>query len=132
MEDVSKRKDVRIITEWENYNRRLGARAFIAKQNFHSFPQFTPNMVAIQLNRIKTFYNKPIYLGFCILEISKWLMYNFHYEYMKPKYKKNLLLNYMDTDSFIYTIHTDDFYLDILENDVYTNFDTSEYSPDNP
>lgn len=131
IEDVCKRRDVRIATEWDNCTRRLGARALIAKPNFHSATQFTSDMVAIQLNRIKTFYNKPIYLGFSILEISKWLMYNFHYEYMRPKYKENLLLNYMDTDSFIYTITTDDFYSDIRE-DVNTHFDTSDYSSDNP
>ncbi|KAJ8979951.1 hypothetical protein NQ317_001536 [Molorchus minor] len=131
MENVDKRKDVRIVTQWDNSGRRLGARSLIAKPNFHSATQFTTDLVAIQLNRIYTCYNKPIYLGFVILELSKWLMYNFHYEYMKPKYDKNLILNYMDTDSFIYTIQTEDFYNDI-KNDIVTHFDTSDYNPDNP
>jgi hypothetical protein len=83
-------------------------------------------MVAIQLNRDNTTYDKPIYIGFVVLELSKWLMYDFHYEYMKPKYDNNLLLNYMDTDSFVYTIKTTDFYSDIKD-DVIDRFDTSAY-----
>lgn len=83
-------------------------------------------MVAIPLNHVKTFYNKPIYLDFVVLELSKLLMYNFHYNYMKPKYGQNLILNYMDTDSFIYTIKTEDFYSE-MKNDVISNFDTSDY-----
>lgn len=131
MENVDKRKDVKIVTEWENRGRRLGARALIAKPNFHSLAHFTPDMVAVQLNRVKTCYDKPIYLGFTILETSKYLMYDFHYSYMKPKYKQNLILNYMDTDSFIYTIFTNDFYDDIRK-DVNAYFDTSDYDINNP
>lgn len=130
MESVDKRKDVRMATQWDNKGRRLGARSLIAKPNFHSATQFTPDMVAIQLNRVKTFYNKPMYLGFVILELSKWLMYEFHYEYMRPKYGQNLILDYMDTDSFIYTIFTEDFYSDIKD-DVVKRFDTSNYSSNN-
>ena len=61
--------------------------------------------------------NKPIYLGLSILEISKTLMYEFWYNYMKPKYGDNVKLCYMDTDSFIMHIKTEDFYKDIA-NDV--------------
>jgi hypothetical protein len=126
MENVDKRKDVRIATHWDSFKKRLGARALISKPNFHSATQFTSNMVAIQLNRDNTTYDKPIYIGFVVLELSKWLMYDFHYEYMKPKYDNNLLLNYMDTDSFVYTIKTTDFYSDIKD-DVFDRFDTSAY-----
>jgi hypothetical protein len=126
MENVDKRKDVRIATHWDSFKKRLGARALISKPNFHSATQFTSNMVAIQLNRDNTTYDKPIYIGFVVLELSKWLMYDFHYEYMKPKYDNNLLLNYMDTDSFVYTIKTTDFYSDIKD-DVIDRFDTSAY-----
>jgi len=68
-----------------------------------------------------------MYLGFAVLDLSKWKMYNFHYQYMKPKFQEKLLLNYMNTDSFIYTIKTDDFYKDI-RNDFEVKFDTSDYS----
>ena len=68
--------------------------------------------------------NKPVYLGLSILEISKELMYKFWYDYMKPKYSDNVKLRYMDTDSFIMHIKTEDFYKDIAD-DVEKRFDTS-------
>ena len=70
--------------------------------------------------------NKPIYLGLSILEISKILMYEFWYDYMKPKYNDNVRLCYMDTDSFVMHIKTNDFHKDIAS-DVENRFDTSNY-----
>ena len=70
--------------------------------------------------------NKPIYLGLSILEISKILMYEFWYDYMKPKYNDNVRLCYMDTDSFIMHMKTKDFYRSISD-DVDNRFDTSNY-----
>ena len=75
--------------------------------------------------------NELIYLGFSILEISKTLMYEFWYDYFKPKYGDNVKLCYMDTDSFIMHIKTKDFYEDIA-NDVKKRFDTSNYEVDRP
>ena len=75
--------------------------------------------------------NKPVYLGLSILEISKTLMYEFWYDYMKPKYGDNVKLCYMDTDSFIMHIQTEDFYKDIA-NDVEKRFDTSNYEVNRP
>ena len=75
--------------------------------------------------------NKPIYLGLSILEISKTLMYEFWYDYMKPKYGDNVKLCYMDTDSFIMHIKTEDFYKDIA-NDVEKRFDTSNDEVNRP
>ena len=65
------------------------------------------------MNKTKVKMNKSIYLGSSILEISKILVYEFWYDYMKPKYNDNLKLCYMDTDSFIMNIKTKDFYKDI-------------------
>ena len=70
--------------------------------------------------------NKPIYLGHAILDISKTLMYEFWYDYIKPKYANNIALCYMDTDSFIMKIKTDDFYKDI-SNDVEKWFDKGNF-----
>ena len=75
--------------------------------------------------------NKPIYLGLSKLEISKTLMYEFWYDYMKPKYNDNVKLCYMDTDSLIINIKTDDFYEDIA-NEVENRFDTSNYEVKRP
>ena len=69
---------------------------------------------------------KPVYLGLLILELSKILMFEFRYAYVKPKYGKKATLSYMDTDSFIVYIKTDDIYNDIAE-DVEARFDTSNY-----
>ena len=73
--------------------------------------------------------DKPVYLGQAILDLSKTLMYEFHYDYMKPKYGERLQVCYMDTDSFVYEIQTEDFYIDIAK-DVETRFNTSGYSED--
>ena len=70
--------------------------------------------------------NKPVYLGMPILDISKTLMYEFWYDYIKLKYKEKANLSYMDTDSFIIHIKTEVFYKDIA-NDVERWFDTSNY-----
>ena len=70
--------------------------------------------------------NKPIYLEFSILDLSKILMYEFWYECMKPKYVDNVKLCYMDTDSFIMHIKTENFYKDTAD-DVEKGFDTSNY-----
>ena len=79
--------------------------------------------------KVKT--NKPIYLGLSILEISKTLMYEFWYDYMKPKYNDNVKLCYKDTDSFIINIKTNDFHEDIAS-DVENRFDTSNYEVKRP
>ena len=83
------------------------------------------------MKRTKVKMNKPIYLGLSILEISKLLMYEFWYDYMKPKYGDNVKICYMDTDSFIMNIKTENFYKDIT-NDVEKRFDTSNYEVDRP
>ena len=83
------------------------------------------------MKKTKVKMNKPIYLGLSILEISKTLMYEFWYDYMNPKYGDNVKLCYMDTDSFIMRIKTEDFYKDIA-NDVEKRFDTSNYECDRP
>ena len=79
-----------------------------------------------EMGKIKVVMNKPVYLGKAILDLSKIVMYEFHYDYMKPKYGENLKLCYMDTDSLVYHIKTEDFYKDIAP-DVKARFDTSGY-----
>ena len=83
------------------------------------------------MKKPKVKMNKPIYLDLSILEISKILMYEFWYDCMKPKYDNNVKLCYMDTNSFIINIKTNDFYKDIA-NDVENRFDTSNYEVNIP
>ena len=75
--------------------------------------------------------NKPVYLGLSILELSIILRYAFWYDYVKPKYDKKAKLCYMDTDSFVVYIKTDDIFKDIAE-DVETRSDTSNYESERP
>lgn len=132
MENVDKRKEVHIVTSWERTNKnRLGAQDWIAKSNFHSVSYFSEDMVAIQMKKVKVVYDKPIYLGFCVLELSKWKMYDFHYNVMKPRFGENLELLYMDTDSFIYLISNVNFFVRITLEDIEKYFDTSEYPENN-
>ena len=83
------------------------------------------------MKKTKVKMSKSIYLGLSILEISKIIMYGFWYDYMKPKYNDNVKLCYMDTDSFIMNIKTNDFYEDIAS-DVENRFDTSNYEVNRP
>ena len=83
------------------------------------------------MKKTKVKMNKPIYLGLSILEISKILMYEFWYDYIKPKYNDDVKLCYMDMDSFVMHIKTNDFYKDISD-DIDNRFDTSNYEVKRP
>ena len=103
---------------------------FAPEPNYYTKTFFTKNLLAIEIKKIEILLTKSVYLGLSILELSKILMYEFSYDYVKPKYgKKAKKLCYMDTDSFLVYIKTDD--KDIPE-DVLTRFDTSNYELDRP
>ena len=89
------------------------------------------NLLAIEMKKTEIFINKYVHLGLSILELSKKLMHEFQHDYVKPKYGEQAKLCYMDTDSFIVYIKTDDIYKGIAE-DVETTFDTSNYELDRP
>ena len=82
--------------------------------------------MAIEMKKTWVKMIKPLYLGMSILDISKMLMYEFWYDYIKPKYKDKAKLCYMDTDSFVINIFTEDIFEDI-NNDVERWFDTFNY-----
>ena len=87
---------------------------------------FLKNLMEIEMRKTKVLMDKLIAVGQAVLDISKNLMYEFWYEYLKPMYQNNIKLCYMDTDSFIIHIQTDDFLKDISK-DVDKWFDTSRY-----
>ena len=126
MENIRKHRDIKLVNNEEAY---LIA---VMKPNFKSGTLFGPNLMGCEMGKIKVVMNKPVYLGQAILDLSKIVMYEFHYDYMKRKYADDkLTLCYMDTDSLIYDIQTDDFYKDIA-NDIESRFDTRGYVPDRP
>ena len=100
--------------------------------SFKSGVLFGENLMGCEMGKIKVVMNKPVYLGQAILDLSKIAMYEFHYDYMVPKYGlEKLKLCYMDTDSLVYDIKTEDFYEDIADN-VPATFSTSGYCPNRP
>jgi hypothetical protein len=125
MENVRNRVDIQLVTSEEK------ARKLICKPNYKGRTIFSENLVAIHMGRTKVKYNKPIYLGMSILDISKNLMYEFHYGYVKKKWGHRAKLLMTDTDSLMYEIQTEDFYEDIKDN-VSKMFDTSNYKEDHP
>ena len=127
MENVRKHRDIKLVTTDKKRSK------LVSEPNYHTIKLISENLSIIEQKnkRTKVQMNKPIYLGLSILEISKLLMYEFWYDYMKPKYGDNVKLHYMDTDSFIMKIKTEDFYKDVA-NDVEKRFDTSNYEVDRP
>ena len=79
------------------------------------------------MKKTKVKMNKPVYLGMSILDISKKLMYEYWHDYVKPKCKDKAKLRYMNTDSFVVNIFTEDFFENI-NNDIERWFDTSNYN----
>ena len=125
MENIRNRVDIKLVTD------KKRAEKLSAKPNFKHCNIFCENLVAIHMKNTELVFNKPVYLGMCILDISKTLMYDFHYNYIKRKYGGKATLLFTDTDSLMYEIETKDFYKDISA-DVRRRFDTSDYTPDHP
>ncbi|KYN07670.1 PREDICTED: uncharacterized protein LOC108779646 [Cyphomyrmex costatus] len=126
MENVRDRVDVKLVTTWDG---RYGAEAMIPKPNFHSRSIFAENLIAVELRKLEVKFDKPIYVGMCILDISKVCLYEFHHEYMVPTFNENCKIMYTDTDSLIYHVECDDVYAE-MKRDI-ARFDTSDYPMDN-
>ena len=97
---------------------------FISKPSFVSQKKFNKNFAAIHEIKPVLTLNKPIYVGFSVLDLSKLLMYEFYYKYVKSKSDANLL--FTDTDSLVYEIKTEDAYEDFYEDKNLCDF--SDYS----
>ena len=125
MENVIKHRDIKLVTT----NKKRSQ--LVSEPNYHAMNCISKDLSIIEMKKTKIKMNKPTYLGLSILDISKILMYEFWYDYMKPKYSNDVKLCYTDTDSFVMNIKTEDFYKDIA-NDVEKRFDTSNYEVDRP
>ena len=131
MENIRKHGDIKLVNNIEDYLKQ------VMKPNFKGGVLMGADLMGADLmscerRKVKVKMNKPVYLGQAILDLSKTIMHEFHYDYMKRKYdEKSLKLLYMDTDLLVYDIKTEDFHKDIAE-DVETRFDTSGYEPNRP
>ena len=125
MENIRKHRDIKLVTTDKKRSK------LVSEPNYHTINLISEDLSIIEMKKTKVKMNKPIYLGLSILEISKILMYEFWYDYMKPTYNDHVKLCYMDTDRLIMNIKTNDFYEDI-PNDVENKFDTSNYKVNRP
>ena len=120
MENIRHRVDVRLVGNREK------AQKLISKPNLKHWKRFDENLIGVHLKRTKLVFNKPVYCGMTILDLSKTLIYDFHYKYIIPKFGEKQKLLFTDTDSLCYEIETEDFFADIAD-DVEKMFDTSNF-----
>ena len=125
IENIRKRQNIKLVD-----NRKLALK-LSSRPNFDRCTIFDKHLIAIHMKNTKVYFNKPVYVGQAILDLSKTLMFNFHYNYIKKKYKDKAELLFTDTDSLMYHICTKDFYKDINP-DVIDKFDTSDYPTNHP
>ena len=125
IENIRKRQSVEIVDD------RKKALKLSSKPNFDRVTIFDEHLVAVHMKKTEVYFNKPIYVGQTILDLSKTLMFDFHYNYIKNKYGNKAELLFTDTDSLIYLIQTDDFYHDISK-DIKKKFVTSDYPENHP
>ena len=111
MEYVSKHRNIRLVTTERRKNN------LVSEPNYHTTNFFAQNVLAIEMIKTQILMNKPVYSDLSILDLSlsKTVMYEFWYDYLKPKYGENTKLCHMDTDSFIVYVKTDGIYKDITE-----------------
>ena len=120
MKNIRKHRDIRFVNNDKKH------KVLASEQNYNATKPISAKLLIMEIKEREFYMNKPIYLGQVILYISKTLMYEFWCDYIKPKYANNVELCYMDTDSFVMKIKTDDFDKDI-SNDVGKWFDTSNF-----
>ena len=120
MENIRKHRNIKLVNNEEEYLKN------VMRPNFKSGTLLGPDLMGCEMGKVRVVMNKPVYLGQAILDLSKTIMYEFHYDYMIPKYGDRLKLCYTDADSLIYSIKTEEFYSDISP-DVESRFDTSGY-----
>ena len=125
MENIRNRVNVKLVNTKEKLSK------LVAKPNFKSCKIFNENLVSVHMKKTSLTMVKPVYLGMCILDLSKTIMYDFYYNYLKEKYGDKVKLLFSDTDSLMCEIETEDFYKDI-SGDVKDRFDTSDYPKNHP
>lgn len=130
MENPHKRKDVRLVTR-ENEAIKL-----TSKPQYQDFKYFHEQLYGILMKKLVVKLDKPVFIGFTVLELSKLLMLEFLYDYLKPRYPKSRVL-YTDTDSFLLDIPADDIYKDLEAESPAVKgkdsfYDTCDYPKESP
>ena len=124
MENLRKRTSIKLCTSKKQLEK------LASKPTFKSFKIFNENLVAVSRIKESLYLNRPSYVGMCILDLSKTLMYDFHYNFIKDKYGKKAKLLFTDTDSLCYEIETKDIYKDLWRDK--NLFDNSAYPINSP
>jgi hypothetical protein len=124
MENLRHRVDIRLVSD-----RQVGER-LVAKSNFDCSTRINDDLAQIKLNVTKILWNKPTYVGFCVLDLSKLHMYRFHYDVIKPLYEGRVKLLFTDTDSLCYELQTADVFEDLKG--ISDHLDTSDYPENHP
>ncbi len=129
VENPENYRKVKFCDRWDRSHRSPGMNEYVTSIFFNSNKILTENLVMVEMFKSDIEYNKPFYVGFCVLELAKLHMYDFHYNYMKQKFPGGLELMYTDTDSFVYHVTCDDIYNELIANNE--RFDTSNYPINN-
>ena len=122
MENLRKRSNIKLVSDPQEMVKLASRPTYLSHKIFHE------NFVAVNIKSVKIRLDKPSYVGMCILDLSKTLMYDFHYNYIKKKYSDGAQLLFTDTDSLTYHIKTENAYRDFFVDREY--FDNSDY-PEN-
>ena len=125
IENIRKRQNIILV------DNRKKASQLSTRPNFDRATIFDRNLIAVHMKKTEVYFNKPIYVGQAILDLSKTLISDFYYDYIRAKYNDAAELLFTDTDSLLYLIHTDDFYKHISK-DIKRKFDTSDYPESHP
>ena len=125
MKNLRYKIDVRLVRNEKGYLK------WTSKPSFMSQKIFENNLVALLKSKVRLTFNKPAYVGMCVLDLSKVLMCKFHYDYIRHKYGKNSRLSFTDTDSMMYEIKTEEFYENVSKDkemlDVSNHLPKSKY-----
>ena len=125
MENVREHRDIKLVTT------EMGRNYLMSEPSYHTTQFFIENLLATEMRKTQILMNKTVYLGLSILDLSKAVMYEFWYDSVKAKYGENVKRCYMDTDSFIINVKTEDIYIDIAEY-VKARLDTSIFELGRP
>ena len=126
--NLRKRVDIKLVKTDGSENEKL--RKIIAKPTFKRRVKFSDGLSANHVNKTKLTLNKPIYVGFSVIDLSKHLMYDWYYNNLKKKYGENCTLLYSGTDSLLVDIKTKDVYKDMSE--TKDEYDFSDSPTDHP